>query len=401
LLYEEGTRSNSERGLARAAPKSREGAGLVGFVRLLRIALLIVSGLSCNACLYGRIVYFNSPTLAAPSYFDNRTVKAPTPRPLPRCLHEATFPLTTAENARYHSFDELLETQHTRAFLVIRDDTIVYERYFHGVTETTELPAFSVSKTFAAVLVGRAVSEGLLSSVDESILTFIPELAKKGRYEDVTLESLLRMTSGIEFDEASIAGPTFYYSTDLRGLMYAYDVEWRPETHYLYGSINVQLLWDVLHRRLSGETVSHYFETELWGPLGAERPASWSLDSSSSGIEKFFGGFNATARDHARLGLLFLHGGTLNGRTILPEEWVDRSLSADPVAGLVHTTDGWVKRGRYQWFLTRDGRAYFAKGYNGQYVFVNPAKHAVFVRFGEGYGDVDWPSLFMRVADNL
>jgi CubicO group peptidase (beta-lactamase class C family) len=67
----------------------------------------------------------------------------------------------------------------------------------------------------------------------------------------------------------------------------------------------------------------------------------------------------------------------------------------------VHTTDGWVKRGRYQWFLTRDGRAYFAKGYNGQYVFVNPAKHAVFVRFGEGYGDVDWPSLFMRVADNL
>jgi CubicO group peptidase (beta-lactamase class C family) len=373
----------------------------VGFVRLLRLVVLFVSGLSCSGCLYGRIVYFNSPTLDAPSYFDNRTVRAPTPRPLPKCWHQATFPLTPAERARYRSFDELIETQGTRAFLVIRDDTIVYERYFGGVSPTTELPAFSMSKTFAAVLVLRAVSEGLLPSVDQSVVTYIPELAKKERYEDVTLERLLRMTSGIEFDEASLAGPTFYYSTDLRGLMYAYDVEWTPGEHYLYGSINVQLLWDVLHRRLGGETVSHYFEKELWGPLGAEMPASWSLDSSSSGIEKFFGGFNATARDQARLGLLFLHRGTLNGKTILPREWVERSLAADPVAGLVHTTDGWVKRGRYQWFLTRDGRAYFAKGYNGQYVFVDPAKHAVFVRFGEGYGDVDWPSLFMRVADNL
>src|SRR5205823_6609559 len=137
--------------------------------------------------------------------------------------------------------------ERTRAFIVIRDDTIVYERYFHGVTETTLLPAFSMSKTFAAVLVGRAVTEGLLPSMEESVVRFIPELAKKARYEDVTLERLLRMTSGIEFDEASMAGPTFYYSTDLRGFMYAYDVEWRPGAHYLYGSINVQLLWDVLH----------------------------------------------------------------------------------------------------------------------------------------------------------
>ena len=145
--------------------------------------------------------------------------------------------------------------------------------------------------------------------------------------------------------------------------------------------------------------MSHYFERQIWQPLGAERPASWSLDSQVSGIEKFFGGFNATARDHARLGLLFLHGGTLNGQVILPQEWVERALSPDPIAGLVHTTDGWVRRGQYQWFLTRDGRGYFAKGYHGQYVFVVPERHWVFVRFGEGYGDIDWPALFLRLAD--
>jgi CubicO group peptidase (beta-lactamase class C family) len=147
--------------------------------------------------------------------------------------------------------------------------------------------------------------------------------------------------------------------------------------------------------------VAHYFEEQVWGPIGADRSASWSLDSRSSGIEKFSDGFNATLRDHARLGLLFLHGGTLSGREILPPDWVATALSPDAVAGLIHTTDGWVRRGRYQWFLTRDGRAYFAKGYNGQYVFVVPDKRAVFVRFGEGYGDVDWTSLFLRLADGL
>jgi len=168
----------------------------------------------------------------------------------------------------------------------------------------------------------------------------------------------------------------------------------------LYGSVNIQLLWDALQRKLGQETVSHYFERELWGPLGAEHAASWSLDSFDGGVEKFFGGFNATARDHARLGLLFLHGGTLNGREILPASWVERSLAPDPIAGLVHTTDGWVRRGMYQWFLTRDGRAYFAKGYHGQYIFVVPARHWVFVRFGVGYGETNWPALFLRLADS-
>ncbi len=359
-------------------------------------------GLCCSGCGYARMVYLNTPSLAAPSYFDNRIVQAsPAPLALPTSSPEANFRLTEAEQARYRSFDELLSTQGTRAFLVVHDDAIVYERYFHGFSPVTELPAFSMSKTFAAVLIGRAVCQGLLPSVEESVVDYIPELVKKPHYGEVTLERLLRMTSGIDFHEESLAGPQFYYATDLRDLMYSYDVERQPGAHYEYGSVNVQLLWDVLHRRLGGDTVSHYFEEQVWGPLGAERAASWSLDSRSSGIEKFSGGFNATLRDYSRLGLLFLHGGTLAGRAILPPSWVAHALSPDPVAGLVHTTDGWVRRGMYQWFLTSDGRAYFAKGFRGQYVFVVPREHVVLVRFGEGYGDVNWTELFLRLASNL
>ena len=357
-------------------------------------------GLLCNSCLYGRILYFNSPTLSAPTYFDNRLVRASTkPLPFAKSASEAVFRLTDAEREKYGSFDGLLSASQTRAFVVSRDDVIVYERYFGAVSATTQLPAFSMSKTFAALLVGCAVEDGLLTH--RRLVTYLPELASKPGYDKVTLEHLLRMTSGIEFDEESLDDPVLYYSTDLRDEMYSYDVRWAPGKRYLYGSINMQLLWDVLHRRLGGVTVSEYFQKRIWEPLGADQPASWSLDSRSSGIEKFFAGFNATARDYARLGLLFLHGGTTNGRTIVSQKWIDRSLSPDPIAGLVHTSDGTMRRGMYQWFLTRDGRSYFAKGYNGQYVFVVPERRMVFVRFGEGYGDIAWPSLFVRLAESV
>jgi CubicO group peptidase (beta-lactamase class C family) len=348
------------------------------------------------------MLYYNAPSLSAPTYFDNRLVRASTkPVPFAKSASEAVFRLTNSERATYGSFDGLLIASQTRAFVAIRDDVIVYERYFGTVSATTQLPSFSMSKTFAALLIGCAVEDGLLASVDQRLVTYLPELASKRGYEEVTLEHLLRMTSGIDFDEESLDDPALYYSTDLRDRMYAYDVRWAPGKRYLYGSINIQLLWAALHRQLGGGTVSEYFEKRIWEPTGADRPATWSLDSQSSGIEKFFAGFNATARDYARLGLLFLHGGTLNGRTIVSQKWVDRSLSPDPIAGLVHTSDGTLRRGMYQWFLTRDGRNYFAKGYNGQYIFVVPEKHMVFVRFGEGYGGVVWSSLFVRFAESV
>lgn len=342
--------------------------------------------------------YYNTPSLAAPAYFASRTVKAsPAPWPLPLGA-ERSITLTESEQATYGSFDRLLAENKTKAFLIVHDDRIVYERYFDGVTAETALPAFSMSKTLAALLVGCAVQDGLLASANDKIVSFIPELKAKNGYPDVTIDHLLRMTSGIDFQEESVAGAMFYYSQDLRSRMYLYDVTRTPGTHYLYGSINTQLLWDALHRRLGGRTVSQYFEERVWAPLGAEHPATWSLDSQQGGIEKFFGGFNATLRDHTRIGLLFLHGGELAGKRLVPAEWVKESLVVDPVAGILDSSDGWVRRGKYQWFLTLDGRAFFAKGYHGQYVFAVPSKNMLFMRFGEGYADVDWPSLFLRIA---
>jgi CubicO group peptidase (beta-lactamase class C family) len=364
--------------------------------------LTLVLSLSCTSCVFVRIFYFNVPDLSAPGYFDHRVVR-PSSHPLPfaRRCPEAAFSMRQSRSKSYRTFDELVAENGTRAFLVLHHDAIVYERYFGEVTAETPLPAFSMSKTFAAALVGAAERDGLIDSVERHLVDFVPALEGRRGYRDITLEHLLRMTSGIDFDEESVAGAMLYYTTDLRSRTLAHDVRWSPGQHYQYGSINAQLLWEVLHRRLGRRTVTGYFEDRIWDPIGAEQPAAWALDSAENGVEKLAAGLSATARDYARLGVLFQHRGWFGGRPVISERWVEDSLAHDEIAGVVHTTDGAVRRGRYQWFWTADGCCYFAKGYNGQYVFVHRDRDVVVVRFGEGYGSVDWTGLFTKIAESL
>ena len=379
------------------SPKNKSQRGAL--LSLVCIALL--SALS-SGCLYARVLYFNVPDLTAPENFDNRLVHASTtPVALPRSEHEIKLKLRPEDEAQYETFDDYLAANGTQALLVVHDDRIVYEHYFDGLDVKRQLPGFSMSKTFAAVLVGCAVRDGLIQSMDDPLVRYLPELADTPGYDKISLDQLLRMISGIDFDEESPAGARLYYTSSLRDEMHSYGVRWAAGSRYAYASVNIALLWEVLKRRLGKETVAHYFERRVWGPLGAEFNASWSLDSQTSGVEKLFAGFNATARDQARLGLLFLHEGRFDGRTILDPDWIERSLTPDDVAGVVKTSDGYVERGKYQWFWTRDHRAYFAKGYHGQYVFVIPDRNTVIVRFGDGYGDVDWPALFLRIADGF
>jgi CubicO group peptidase (beta-lactamase class C family) len=369
-----------------------------GLWSLLTLLLL----LECSSCVYARIFYFNIPDLSAPTYFDDRPVQASS-RPLPfaRRRDQVAFPMRRSRRATYGTFEDLIADNATRALLVLHHDVIVYERYFGAVTAETQLPAFSMSKTFAAVLVGCAARDGLIDSAQQHLVEFVPGLSAKPGYRDITLEHLLRMTSGIDFEEESTSGAVLYYTTDLRSETRAYDVKWPPGEHYQYGSINAQLLWEVLHSRLGHRTVASYFEERLWKALGAERPAAWGLDSAENGVEKLSGGLSATARDYARLGVLFQHRGRVADREIISEQWLSDSLAEDPIAGVVHTTDGAVRRGRYQWFWTLDGSCYFAKGYNGQYIFVDRDRDVVIVRFGEGYGEVDWTALFATMARSL
>jgi CubicO group peptidase (beta-lactamase class C family) len=373
-----------------------------GALRGLLSSLTLLLSTQCSACVFSRIFYYNIPDLTAPTYFDARPVKASShPLPFERRREEATFAMRRSRSATYRTFEDLIAENDTRAFLVLHHDAIVYERYFGEVTAETRLPSFSMSKTFAAVLIGCAQQDRLFESVRQHLVDFVPSLSTRPGYREITLEHLLRMTSGIDFEEESNAGAVLFYTKDLRYWTHGYDIKWAPGQHYQYGSINAQLLWEVLHGRLGGRTVTSYFEERIWEAIGAERSAAWSLDSAEHGVEKFSGGLSATTRDYARLGVLFQHGGRFRDRPVISEQWVKDSLAEDHVAGVVRTTDGDVRRGRYQWFWTLDGCCYFAKGYHGQYVFVDRARDVVVVRFGEGYGDVDWTALFTKIAESL
>lgn len=353
------------------------------------------------SCLQARMVVYNYPDLTAPTYFASREI-TPSPHPVPfREEHpRAHFRTSKTTGEGFASFDEFLLLKQTRAFVVLHEDSVVYERYFEGVSRTTLFPSFSIAKAFAGLTVGAAIEDGILHSVDDPITRYVPELRQKPGYKDVTLDHLLRMVSGIDFEEESTAGATFYYSHELRRRLYAYDVKWKPGTHFLYGGLNIELVWDALQHALGNVAFSTYFQHRIWDRLGAEHAASWSLDSEASGIEKFWAGLNATARDFARLGLVYLNQGKLHEHALVSPAWVARSIEVDPVVGPADSTDGLVYRSKYQWLLTTDGRGYFAKGYQGQYVFVVPSRRMVFVRFGEGYAGIDWPKLFVELADS-
>jgi CubicO group peptidase (beta-lactamase class C family) len=300
-------------------------------------------------------------------------------------------------------FDTSLRANDTLAFLVIHDERMVYERYFGGSDRRTLQTSFSVAKSVVSTLIGIAIDEGLIGSVDDPVTEYIPELAGRDeRFARIRLRDLMAMSSGIRYEEPEIPVPwgddvTTYYGVDLReAALHDTHIEGPPGRDWHYNNYNPLLLGMVLERA-TGMSVSEYLSTRLWQPLGAESDATWSLDSERSGFEKMESGLNAAPADYARFGLLFLHGGEWNGTRIVPEDWVDAAVAADT------STD---PAGHYQYFwwidTERPGR-FYALGNLGQYVYVATDADAVIVRNGRDWGvDNDrWLEIFRRIADRL
>jgi len=310
-------------------------------------------------------------------------------------------PPSGAEDDR--AFDEFLRGTGTLGFVVLDDDLLVYERYFGGADRQTRQTSFSVAKSFLSTLIGIAIDEGLIGSVTDPVTEYLPELSERDpRFERITLQDLLTMSSGIRYEEQSLPLPwgddvDTYYGTDLRDLgLSATQIVRPPGQEWLYNNYNPLLLGLVLERA-TGTSVSDYMATKLWQPLGAEADATWSLDSEGSGFEKMESGLNATPVDYARFGELFLHAGEWNGQRIVSEDWVREATAADV------TTD---PAGHYQyfwWIDTQRPDRFYALGNFGQYIYVAPDAGAVIVRNGRDWGveNDTWLSVFREVADQL
>lgn len=292
------------------------------------------------------------------------------------------------------AFDDYLEKNKTVAFLIIKDDSIHYEQYWSGRDETSVIPSFSMAKSVTSMLIGCAIEDGYISSVNDSVTKYLPELSANG-FGKVTLLHLLQMTSGLNYKE-QYGNPfghvaKFYYGKNLYKHSFQLTLKEAPGTEFDYVSGNTQLLGLVLDRALKGKKVSQYLTEKIWQPLGMEFDATWSIDREDGGVEKAFCCLNARARDFAKLGRLYLNKGNWNGRQIVPRSWVEASTKVDTTAG-----SAWFYQ--YQWWIPSYDGAFMAEGILGQFVYVHPQKNLIIVRLGKREANVGWWSFFAELA---
>jgi CubicO group peptidase (beta-lactamase class C family) len=354
------------------------------------VLLMIIASTLLTSCQLGRFVFYNFADIKDHKKFQSRPLTADT----------SPFNFQTTNSGKFPKeldgkpFDKYLEDNKTVAFLIIKNDTIQYEKYFKGYDKQSIVPSFSMAKSVTSILIGCAIDQGLIKSVDEPITNYIPELTKNG-FEKVTIKHLLQMTSGIKFNESYVNpfgdAASFYYGRNLRKVIGKMKLKSEPGKRFEYVSGNTQLLGLVLERSLKGKTITSYLQEKLWTPLEMEYDASWSIDRKKNGLEKTFCCLNARARDFAKIGRLYKNKGNWNGKQIVSQKWVEESTKLD-------TSEGSAKFYQYQWWLPTPNEDFMAEGILGQFVYVNPTKDLIIVRLGKKEGKTNWWGVFTSLA---
>lgn len=354
--------------------------------RLFALFCLILS-----SCQVSRMIYYNFSGINDYRIFPFKEIKAPAEQ----------HPFIRTEKGKFPSkvndqpLEKFLKKNNTVAFLIIKNDTIQYEKYFYNYNPKSLVPSFSVAKSILSLLIGCAVDEGIISSVEEPVTAYIPEL-KKNNFDNVKIKHLLQMTSGIKFSEKYYTpfsdAARFYYGKNLRKKLLNMKLKNEPGKKFEYHSGNSQLLGLVLERALKGKSISQYLEEKIWKPLGMESDATWSLDWGKDPMEKTFCCLNATATDFAKIGRLFIQKGVYQDKKIVSEDWISRILNPE-------NSEGSASYYQFSWWLPQPGKDIVADGHLGQYIYTYPNKKLIIVRLGKSSGKVDWWNFFKELAE--
>ena len=314
---------------------------------------------------------------------------------------------------QYYAMRKLLKKTDTTGILVLKNDTIVYEKYFQGNSALDKNTSWSLAKSFISALVGIAIADGYIDSVNDPITKYLPELAESG-YRNVPIKHILQMSSGVKFDENyddpasdinNLLPQLFLYMQPIKKVVLNFPSAYPSGTRFHYISLDTQIL-GLLIERVTGQSISSYFQTKLWQPLGAESDAFWLTDNYNT--ELTFCGLNATLRDYAKFGLLYLHEGYFNGKQIIPKVWVKESVHPDrPYLQVGATSEEYGKWGyQYQWWIpTGSNGDYSAVGVYGQYIYINQKENLVIVKTSSGItkskDDDEVIALFRAIAKEL
>lgn len=285
--------------------------------------------------------------------------------------------------------EHFLDLTDTAALLVLHDGKVVHEQYRLTGGPNVQWISWSVAKSFTSALVGIAVEQGHIGSIEEPISNYI-DTAPGSAYEGTRIKDILQMSSGARWNEdysdpdSDIArlGQAMGSRGSLDSFVANMAREYPPGTLCRYNSADTQALGTLLVRA-TGRSITDYMQEHLYEPLGMEDDGFWLLDAHSR--EMAFGGVNLTARDFAKIGELYRLGGSWNGNQILPADWVQASVTPDaphvqwgrPVIAGMELPEGYG----YQWWLSPGGKGQFsAIGVYNQWVFVSPADRVTIVK---------------------
>ncbi len=322
-----------------------------------------------------RVTYLtgnNTAFLSDYEYFDNRSIDASTAaQPWPE--HKKYNDISETEKLK-----TINQERETKAFLVIKNDSIIYEKYFDGYSESSKSNSFSMAKSIVVTLLGKAIMEGKIKSLNQPVSDFFDEYSA-GFGQSLTVGDLASMSSGMAWNEKyySIINITTesYFSKDLRSLILNQDIIKTPGEKFRYSSGDTQLLGMIIEKA-TNTNLSDYVRNKFTIPMGFENQALWQLDSEQSGIEKAYCCFASNAKDFARFGKLYKNHGMWNNERLLDSTFIQKAINPvfedSPYYGY-----GW-------WLYAYDNKkVYSMRGHRGQFVIVIPEDDIIIVRLGD------------------
>lgn len=311
----------------------------------------------------------------------------------------------TTGKGRKEELETVLNSHETTAFIVIRNDSILYEGYYNGSTRHSVNTTFSVAKSITALLLGVAVDEQLVTSLNDPVTKYLPLLAATDPlYQNVRIDDLLDMRSGIQFRDHDLPWgdkPKAYYCPQLRKRIAELPVSGDVGGRFKYNSYNPIVIGMILEK-VTGMPPARYFEQKLWNKLGMEYDGSWSADSDLSMMTKMESGINLRAIDFAKFGRLLLKKGNWEGEQVVSKAWIDGSTKIDPAHQLSEFGPE-IYYENFWWLYSSDHRnAYIISGWGhlGQYLYVFPENEVIIVRMGKEVGGVEsWGKIFKEVTE--
>ena len=304
-------------------------------------------------------------------YFNNERIK--TQKPEYWLKHKKYNQIEETEVLK-----KLNQERETKAFIVIKNDSILFEKYFDGYNNSSLSNSFSVTKSIIVSMLGKAIMEGYIKGLDQPVSDFFNEY-KDGLAAELTVGHLASMSSGMEWDEKyySVINITSesYFTRDLRSLILNQKIIKKPGQSFRYSSGDTQLLGMVIEKA-TGVSLTSYLSEKFWTPMGAENEALWQIDSKKNKMEKAYCCISGSARDFARFGKLYINNGNWNGEQILDSSFVKKAIS--PVF------DNSDYYGYGWWLYNFNGKKVFTmNGHRGQFIISFPEENIIIVRQGE------------------